>query len=391
MAVSITALDGNLNPLGQFQFEKIDIITTYNQVGSWVLTLPPTLQNAILADTADLCISVNWNGIFTFGGYLETWEPIRTVDDTSGQVTDTIVLTGADYLGLVANRFAWPAPALVWTSQTAIAADTQTAVACETAIKHFVNVNAGPGALAARRIPHLTVATDLTRGGTVTYSAKFTLGTDLPLMDIVRTLVATGGPLGVQVGQIGSGLVFDCYAPRDLSKTAWFSYELGNLRSHDLAVTTPTVTAALVRGQTAYIQVDAAGTADAWQYAELLVDQSGSTLAADLATAAADALATGAGVATLKITTIDLPRLTFGTDYSIGDTVTIEIQPGAVYTDILSQVELIADSTGQDYVETVTATVGPLADAGVTDVTATAKLAAKLRNLERQIKRLQLG
>jgi Siphovirus ReqiPepy6 Gp37-like protein len=388
--VSVTVRDTNLVSKGLLNWSKVDITARYNQVGAWAVTIPDTASNRALAGISDLGVVVNWNGVYTFTGYLETWAPSLSVDAATGAVTNTLVLSGADDLGLIANRIAYPAPGSAWSAQTTSSADAQTGH-LETVIKHYVNVNCGPGALAARRAPHLTVAADAARGATVSYSAKFSTGVDLTLMNIIRTLVATGGPLGVSVVQSGGSLIFDCYVPRDLSTTAWFSPDLGNLRGYNLSSTTPTATNAMVRGQTTFAEVTGAGASDGWQHIEVLVDQSSTTDATQITQAGTDAITQGAGAVQLQITAVDLPRLAFGTDYGLGDKVTVEYQPGVTSTDIVSAIQLVADaSSGTAYTETVTPTIGASQSDIGTDKTALAKLAAEVRALRSALQRAQL-
>lgn len=390
MAVSINARDGDLNMLQPIAWSKVDLIPRYNQVGAFTLTLPPTDQNWTLSDVTDLGVVVDWNGVYQFTGYVETFNPQKQIDDTTGAITETITLAGADDLAPVANRIAYPDPSKTWPNQLTTSQDAQTAVKLESAIKHYVNLNAGPGAISTRRAPNLTVATDLARGGTVTYLARLADGTDLSLMDIIRSLVATGGPMGVSVTQTGGDLVFDCYVPRDLSAIAWFSYALGNLRGHNLSTTTPTCTSALVRGTSTFAEVTD-GSTDGWTRTEVLVDQSSTTDTTTMTQAGQDAIVQGAGAAVLTTTPIDLPNLAFGVDYGLGDTVTVEIRDGVTYTDVISQVELTADATGTTYIETVTPTVGLTSTDLGDNQTATALLAAKVRKLERLLTQLQGG
>jgi Siphovirus ReqiPepy6 Gp37-like protein len=390
MAVSVNARDGNLNFLQPIVWSKVDLITRYNQVGAFTLTLPPTEQNWALSNVTDLGVVVDWNGVYQFTGYVETFNPQKQIDDSTGQITETITLSGADDLAPIANRIAYPDPSKTWPNQLTTSQDAQTAVKLESAIKHYVNLNAGPGAISTRQAPNLTVATNSARGGTVTYLARLADGTDLSLMDIIRSVVATGGPMGVSVTQTGGDLVFDVYIPRDLSKTAWFSYALGNLRAHNLSTTTPTCTNALVRGTSTFVEVTDCST-DGWTRTEVLVDQSSTTDSTTMTQAGQDAITQGAGAAALTMTPIDLPFLSFGTDYGLGDTVTVEIRDGVTYTDVVSQVELVADATGTNYLETVTPTIGLTSTDLGDNQTATALLAAKVRKLERLLLQLQAG
>jgi hypothetical protein len=89
----------------------------------------------------------------------------------------------------------------------------------------------------------------------------------------------------------------------------------------------------------------------------------------------------------MSITTLDLPRLAFGRDYGLGDKVTVEIAPGVTYPDIVTAVQL----TAEGHAETVTPVIGATdADSGE-DSTVTARLAARVRVLERQLQTLHTG
>ena len=56
----------------------------------------------------------------------------------------------------------------------------------ETAIKHYVNNNIGPGAIPSRRHSLLGIGTDLARGSNVSYTVKFGTSVDLNLLDVIR-------------------------------------------------------------------------------------------------------------------------------------------------------------------------------------------------------------
>jgi hypothetical protein len=389
VAVLVEARGGNLTPIGPLTWSKVDIMARHLAVGSWTLTMPYTQRNWDLSRTADVGILVDWNGVWKFSGHAETWGHDRVITD--GKLVETITLSGADDLAVIANRVAYPNPAAIWAAQTNGAADLQTAVKLETAIKHYVRVNAGPGALPARRAPHLTIAANLARGGTVSYTARFGDGIDLHLMDIIRLLTATGGPMGVSVTQVDGGLVFDTYVPRDLTDEICFATSLGSLRQISVTEASPTATSALVRGETTFAEVSGAGASNPWLRVEQLVDQSSSTDAIEMAQAGTDAIVQGAGQAQIQVSAIDLPRVRFGADgygvqgYLPGDRVSVEVREGLTYEDIVSAVHLVAEGD----TETVTPIVGAAdADTGEND-TATTRLAAQVRALTRQLKQLQ--
>lgn len=388
MAVLVEARNSSLGSVGPLEFSKLELTPRFNAVGSWSITLPATARTWEMTRLPDVGIVVDWNGVYRFSGQAETWKYEQTIQD--GKISELITLSGADDLGIIANRIAYPNPTVVWASQLAASTDVRTAVPAESAIKYYVNRNAGPAALSGRKVPALTIATDLGRGGTVSYAARFGEGVELHLMDIIRQLIATGGPLGVSITQQGAGLVFDCYEPRDLSEAICFSVALGSLRSTSMSTTTPTATNALVRGQSTFIETAGPDATNQWLHTEQLVSQTSSTDSTEMTQAGNDALASGAGKVQLALSTVDLPRLRFGVDgpdiqgYGLGDLVTVEIREGVVFTDFISAVQLTCDDEG----ETVTPIIGSAGSDSSSDSTATAQLAAKVRDLERQLKRL---
>lgn len=262
---SVTAewLNSNMVSQGLIPFSTLTAQLYYNQVGSWSMTVPYSDTMWNMVNSGDFIVHVNWRGLFEFGGKCEVPAysdsiPGAAVSGGGGGSNipgPVITLSGADYLSLIANRIAFPAPPYLWTDQYPDDQDKIGPVPCETAIKHYVNVNAGPASWdllptsAGRKIQLLDMEADAGRGGNVSYNAQFQPGVSLNLMDIIRTLVANGGPMGVTIKRNATAhrLTFSCYVPRDLSKLAWFSEDLGNLTSVSLSLTDPTITDALIR------------------------------------------------------------------------------------------------------------------------------------------------
>lgn len=213
------------------------------------------------------------------------------------------------------------------------------------------------------------------------------------LMDMVRA-VDEQAPMGVRI-TLGDGeLVFDCFEPRDLSESAVFSATLGNLPEAGLTVAAPSGNAILVQSKVTgatFTQTNGSGASSAWRRVEQFVDQSSTDTAADVTTAANQAIAAGAGKVNIAVTVTDLPRLRFGDDaddvqgYRVGDIVTLDIRDGVTYSDIVSKVQLVADATGDTYTETVTPTIGTTTD-DAADQTINSKLSARLRQLERALR-----
>lgn len=388
-------------------YDKIDITVAYNQVGSFVLDMPADDRNWELiqldgsGNLIPVGIVVDWDGVYTWSGRAETWGFRRVLGD-DGQIVETLTLTGSDWLSLLANRIAYKNPAAAWASQT-VGSATYGPAPAETVIKTVVNANCKTAADTARRVALLTVAADLGRGGTATYKVAtpnpaVTTGTEVTtvnasLMDMVRA-VDQQAPMGVGV-TLGDGeLVLDCYEPRDLTEAAVFSATLGNLPEAGLTVADPTVNTVLLQSNVAAGKfTEAHGTAynDPWRRVEQYSDQSSTDTAADITTAGNQAIGAGAGQVNIAVTVVDLPRLRFGADaagvrgYRVGDIVTLDIRDGVTFSDIVSRVQLVADTTGVSYTETVTPTIGTTTD-DVADQTINSRLSARLRALERALR-----
>jgi hypothetical protein len=388
--VWVEIIDKNLMSQGPVQFVNITANLYYNAVGAWTMTVPYSdfLWNIMMA--GDFFVNINWRGLFTFGGKCENPGYTDSLPgSSSSQAGPYITLSGADYLGLIANRIVYPAPGSAWTSQTASATDAVTSMKLETAIKHYVNNNAGPAALATRRLSALSIGADLARGSAVSYTAKFGSGVDLNLLDVIRALIASSGSgnaMGVQVTRnaVTHGLVFDVYVPRDLSGKAWFSRDLGNLAAIQFSLTDPTATDALVQGSgTNFIQQTASGTTQ-YNKVEAFSDSSSETDVNNLRATASQAILSGAAGPTLTATLTETPFLTFGRDYYLGDIVTIEVKPGAVYSDVVTGVALTADPSQSPPI-TVVPTVGQNANATATDQSIIGQLTTRIRALEKKL------
>jgi hypothetical protein len=334
----------------------------YNAVGTWSMIVPYTdsLWNQMMS--GDFLVNVNWRGLFTFGGKCEQPGYVDSIPGSSGgsgsQNGPFITLSGADYLALIANRIAYPTPSALWASQTAGGADAVTNIPLETAIKHNVS-----------------------------YSVKFGTGVDLNLLDVIRAIIAqTNTSMGVRILRNAPAhrLTFDVYVPRDLSGKAWFSERLGNLTAVNFSLVDPTVTDALVQGAgTAFIGRSASARTQ-WNAAEDFLDNASETDVNILNTTAQVAILSGAVGPIISATMADTPFLTFGRDYYLGDIVTLEVRPGATYSDVITSVTLTADPA-QTPIISVVPTIGNNANATATNQTAIGQLTARIRALEKKL------
>lgn len=330
-----------LERIGQIDdYTSLTVIPRYNAIGSFVLE--------ISADSGKANLLAEGNGLIirAADGTLVDSGPIRTVDwsrskDDSGAGKLTVgVVSDTE---LLARYTCWPAPGSVIGSQ----ADTVykiSAVVAETAMRTLVNLNAGPGALASRKNPLLTLATNGNRGPVVTRQLN-----QFDSLLAVLTDIANAAGLGFRVVQIGSGLQFQVYEPTDRSGTARFAFDLGNLTDANYTTTPPTCTRAVVvaGGQSSPRSCKTVDRADPLfpgllieQFVDLTsVDTASVDLVAQMDQAANEALTAGAGQGSLAISPIDIPLLQYGRDYQVGDTVSAKVRESWM-TDVVREVTL---------------------------------------------------
>jgi hypothetical protein len=390
----------NLVSMGMVHFATINATLYHNSVGSYTILCPYTDALWAQVVSGNFIVRVNWRGLFTFAGKCEQPTYSDSIPGATGVSSGTggtqsgpfITLAGADYLALIANRICYPNPTVAWSGQHQADQDAISGP-LETVIKHYVNVNIGPQALAARQHPLIDIAADQRRGPAVNYSVNWSQGQSVNLFDVIRSLVAQANPNGTPSLNMGVSLIqnpanmgrllFDVYYPRDLSKVATFSEELGNLTSVSLSITDPTCTDALVQGSASFISQTASGTTP-WTKVEQYVDDTSETVATNLATTAANTLFTGSVGPNLATTTSDSPYLVYGRDYHVGDIVAVEIAPGDVYSDIVSSVALTADAS-QTPIINVVPVIGNAVDPSSTNKTIEGNLINRIKTLEKKL------
>jgi hypothetical protein len=224
-------------------------------------------------------------------------------------------------------------------------------------------------------------------GGSVTYDVKFAPGIDLNLMDILRQLIGTGGPMGIKIVRNGQRLTLDTYVPTDRTGTAYFSPDIGNLTSVSLSLQDPTVTTVLAQGGSAptfFVSALSPNPETDWSRIEVYSDQTGQTDPIMAAQAAQAVLNQGQASPSLTITATDIPLLTFGRDYFLGDIVSVEPRPGDVYSDLVSSVMLTVDPSQQPSISVVP-TIGYSSDPGSIDPSFAQQLLQRVTRLERRL------
>ena len=355
-ALRVYVRNSTLQRVGQVDdYTSLTVVPRFNAVGAFTME--------ISADSAKAPLLVEGNGLIirTAAGDLVDSGPIRTVDWSRSETdagSGKLTIAGVSDTAVLAEYTCWPNPAAAIGSQ----ADTVykiSNVQAETAMRTLVNLNAGPGALATRRHPLLTLAPDGARGPLITRQVN-----QFDSLLSVLTDIADAAGLGFRVVQVGAGIQFQVYTPTDRSGTARFSFGLGNLLDANYTTTPPTCTRAVVvaGGQSSPRQCRTYDRTDPLfpglvieKFVDLTsVDTASVDLVAQMDQAAEEALTSGAGKGSLTISPIDIPLLRYGRDYQVGDTVSAQVRTTWM-TDVVHEVTLTctaADGT------TVKAAVG---------------------------------
>lgn len=382
-ALRVYVRDAGLHRLGQVaDYTQLTVVPRFNAVGAY------TLEVSADSDKAPLLVEGNGLIIRTADGDTVMSGPIRSVDwsrSASDGGSGKLTVGGVDDIALLAQYTCWPTPTAAIGSQTD-SVYKLSAVLAETGMRTLVNVNAGPGALASRKNPLLTLAADGLRGPTITREVNQFDN----LLTVLADIANSAGPLGFKVVQVGAGLQFQVYTPATQA-AARFSFRFGNLTDASYSTTPPTCTRAVVvagggsspRVCKTYDRTDPLfPDLVIEQFVDLTgVDTASVDLAAQQDQAGEEALTNGAGQGSLSISPIDIPQLRYGRDYTVGDTVSADVR-GDWYTDVVREVTLT--STAADGT-TVKATVG----GDSTGTSTVARIYAYIAQVKKDVARLK--
>lgn len=355
-ALRVYVRNSTLQRIGQVaDYTNLTVVPRHNAIGA--------ITMEIAADSPSTSLLVEGNGLIikTPTGHTSLSGPIRTVDwsrsesDAGGGKLSVGAVSDDEIL---ARYACWPSPTAAIGSQSASVYKIDVA-AVETGMRDLVNLNAGPGALASRRNPLLSLAPNTVLGPSLVREVNQFDN----LLTVLQDIAGAAG-LGFRIVQVGSSLQFQVFEPADVSGTARFSFGLGNLTDASYSTTPPTCTRAIVvaGGGTSPRVCKTYDRADPLfpglvieQFVDRTsVDTASVDLVAQMDQAGEEALANGAGQGSLSISPIDLPLLRYGRDYNVGDTVSAQLRGGAWYTDTVREVTLTSSTSGS----TVKATVG---------------------------------
>lgn len=340
--ITIWVTDPNLQVVGDpiECWETVDCTLRYNEVSSGAFTVPAYGWIREQLQPRNRIVVVRDGEIFMAG----PWEMRRREQSDDGENSGIGKLTVefADDLSLVVARNALPEPTK--TAETQAIDYWSYSDNAEVVLQALANLNAGPGAPAARRIPRLVMGGPTGAGTTV--SGKIRMD---QLGDGMRPIAQAGG-VGFRTRQVGTDVRFETYGPRDLSDTVRFSFDLGNLRYLSYEEHAPAATTAFVGGQgdgsDRYMltRTDAALEA-VWGRREMYLPRPGNDPAADLQRDGDEALAREAATARLQSSAWDSEDQRFGKHYGLGDRVSVQVDDGEAVSDLVRNVHLQAWAT----------------------------------------------
>lgn len=291
-----------------------------------------------------------------------------------------VTVNFSDDLARPAGYLTWADPASAWSAQPDTAYQL-TSTNAEVILRTLVNLNCGPGALAARQIPNFALAALAGVGTTTSVNSRFE-----GLLATCRRVAIDGGGLGFRTRQTATQIEFEVYAPADLTATARFSEGLGNLRAITYKQSAPTVTHALVTGSDqatprAYVEVaDTTAASTWWRVEELVNGSADDDTNGELTQDANESLAGGSAPVELATVTVDTEDLKAGRDYTLGDRVTVALPTGLEVADLVRSIHLQATPDSGEYVTSLV---------GSPEATSDPQMVRLVRELGRRLGRLE--
>lgn len=379
--LTIEVRDHDFNRVGQLTPADLvgsTFVSRFNNVGSWEVRVANDSAMGELLRTPGYGIIVTGpNGVLisgpTTGAVLE-----QSVSNPLGDWK----ITGTDDSIILTERLAYPLPSESDVTKQTVAHDDRTGSA-EYVLKQYVDVNIGPSATAARKIPNLIIQTDADQGETVAGQARF-----ITLQDLFYPLAQTGG-IGYTVEQSGTNLEFQVYVPQDKTATVRMDLDNNQLTKTEYAYLSPKSTRVIVAGAgEAEDRLFYEATNTEAQTAETLwgrrietfTDARGSDLQSQLIQIGSEVLVdNGKTIVNTSVTPADETTMRYGINWNLGDTITVvinDIEYAAVVTEVGISI--------QDDGVRIQATVGT-----PTALSFESKLIAKTNNADVRISNLE--
>lgn len=248
------------------------------------------------------------NGVYRIGR-IETIEAQLT---ETGEASEDWVVSGREVGAVLEGRVC------LYGTASGTGYDEQAAAVAETAMRHYVDVNAITTD-AARVITGLALeAVDGEKGGTITASARFDT-----VVDVLKDCASQSG-LGWRIDYEFDSAVwrFLVLSGTDRSASVLLSPRLGNAlvsAYRNSIADSPSVAVVAGQGEAAARDVETVGTATGWDRRELFVDARDLDTTAALTARGESKLEELGEETTLELQYISTPMYRYGTDFDLGD------------------------------------------------------------------------
>lgn len=338
---TIEVRDKNLIRYGMLSLDSVTVtvMARFNDVGDWIITIGDENPLVDVLRAPGSGIVCNFNGRIISG-----WTRSAELEENAGD-PGTWTITGVTDEVLLAARLTYPNPSRAANNQDR--AQWTGSGPFETVAKNMVNVQAGPGALASRRL--VSVAPNQGRGSNVIVSSRF----KPVLEELQRNAVLSG--LGFQVAQHAENLVFEVYVPVDRSKEIQLDVENGGLDSAGWGYEAPASSIVFPAGQgegadRTILEVstpESLAAANDWGFTiETFKDQRNTDDSSELTQAGLEVLA-GSGTMgrVISMEPSSSPSLRPGLSYWLGDMITVQSKAGVAQAQITG-VDFMVTSDG---------------------------------------------
>lgn len=363
---------------GRVAYEKLRVVPRFNRIGAWQVEFPSTAEATEWVGPGGGIVIQDADERQIMSGPLVTLNT-KADDKKAGSM---ITMVGVDDSALPSWRVVRPTPLAAVTAQT----DSHYIITgpTETVIRQIVNVNAGPGALAARRVAGLVLGAVGTPGGiAVTTNIRFKR-----LGEVISALAeAAGFGWDVQWDRATRNLVFAVYAPLDVSDTVRFSRDAATLPGYEYVIDAPTLTAPVLLGQgegTARTAVEVVDTAaeNRWGFRiEDVLDRRDTGDGDEYLQEIAEQLAERGETVSFDMTALDTPDMRYGVAYGPGSLVTVDTPTGS-FVDVVREVIIEHEAGSSPTYEVVVGSAGASADRDSILFTIVDTLFRRVRKLE---------
>lgn len=345
--IIVEVRDSSYNRVGQIlpvDLQDFTFAIRNNGVGDWKITLPAShpLVDTLRSEGSGIVVSSLTETIFS--GPTTYAKNVSDLTNPEGYweiegSTDNIILT---------DKLAYQTPTTDDISNQSTSYDTRVGTA-EKIMKDYVKANIGPDAPAARKISNLTVEAGDTLGGTITYSAR------LDNLNRLLYAVATVSGLSYNLIQDGTDLVFKVYEPTDRSGNVRMDIFNGQLEKTEYSYRAPEVTRVIVGGVGALTQreflertsTESLSSETSWgRRIEVFKDARSAQSEEELERAGDEELAErGKTIETVVVSPNEYQNMLFGTDWFLGDTITVVVGDEEIQQ-IVKEVAVVINDSG---------------------------------------------